>query len=78
MLGACAASLQHGGDVLQRLAGLGDEIVRLKLLSGVPADLAADEQQVAARQYAVGITPGLGPVGRLNFCQDGVSKGVCR
>ena len=76
MLGAGAARFEHSGNVDQRLAGLGDKIVGLKFLSGIPADLAAYEEQGAARQDAVGITLGLIAVGLLLFCDLGVSDVV--
>ena len=43
VLRACAGLGQHGDDIAKRLGGLQDEVVALKLLLGVPADLAADK-----------------------------------
>ena len=57
--------MQHGGDVAQRLRGLGDEVLGLKLLLGIPADLAADKNLNAARGDAIGVAFGGGPPGRL-------------
>ena len=78
MLGTGAARFQDGGDVLQRLPGLGNKVVAVERLLRIPADLAADKQQGAARQDAVGVTPGFGPVGRLESGDHGVSEGVWR
>ncbi len=52
-------------DVAQRLRRLRDEIVRLEPLRGVPADLAGDEHERAARGDAVRVAPGWRPAGRF-------------
>ena len=79
MLGTGTASLQDGHDVLQGLPGLGNKVIAFKALLRIPADLAADKQQVATREDAVGIAFGFGPVGWLKSGDHGVaSKGVWR
>jgi len=78
MFGASAASFQQGCNVFRSLAGLGDKVVGLKLLLRIPANLAANKQQSAARQNAIGIPFGLGPIGRLDFGDHAASETVCR
>ena len=56
---------QHGDDVLQRLPHLADEIVGLELALPVPADLSADEDELAPRSDAIGIADRFRPAFRL-------------
>ena len=64
VLGPGAALGQHRDDVLQRLPRLRDEALR-EFLAGVPADHAADEDELAARLDAVGVALRRRPAGRL-------------
>src|SRR5438445_8039522 len=65
MLGPGAAGTHHRIDVLQGLADLIHQIVGLELALFVPADLACDEDHLAAGGDAVRVTARLGPTGRL-------------
>src|SRR6516165_4666185 len=56
---------QHVDDVLQRLPDLADEVMAFEPVLVVPADLAADEDQLAFGGDTVGVTLGLRPPGRL-------------
>jgi NAD(P)-dependent dehydrogenase (short-subunit alcohol dehydrogenase family) len=56
---------QHGDDVLQRLAHLTGEVVRLEAALGVPADLPGDEDVCAFGGDAVTVAAWLYPSGWL-------------
>src|SRR5206468_8144039 len=60
-----AAGTHHRIDVLQGLTDLIHQIVGFELALFVPADLACDEDHLAAGGDAVRVTARLGPTGRL-------------
>src|SRR5689334_17940793 len=65
VLGPAVRFLQDREDVFQGLPELPGEVARLPLALAAPADLAGDEDQLAARGDAVGETLGPGPARRL-------------
>ena len=76
VLGRCAGCLQDRAHIHQRLLGLRNEIVGFDLLLRVPANLAAGEDEQAARIQrdgdAVGIAFGRRPIGGLEDLEHGV------
>ena len=73
MLRASVSLSQHGDDVAQGLGGLQDEVVGLKLLLGVPADLATDKYLRATRGNAVRVAFGGQPAGGVQVLHVTVS-----
>src|SRR5260221_1465896 len=65
VLRLAAGLRQDFGDVLQRLLELAGEVVRFPFAFTGPADLAGDEDELAAGRDAVGEAARLGPTGRL-------------
>src|SRR6478672_2988313 len=67
VLGSRARFGEHVDDILQRAVRLSDEFVGLELLLRVPADLAADDDQRAARRDAVRVAFRRRPSGWLKY-----------
>ena len=67
---------EHRDDVRESLPRLRGEVVGLERLRGVPADLAADRDERAARGDAVRVAFRLRPAGRLQDLQHGLL--LCR
>src|SRR4029077_15476159 len=63
-----AACARHSDPVLHRLPDWAHEIVGCEPVLAVPADLAADEDELALGRNTVGIAFGLGPAGGLQDC----------
>jgi hypothetical protein len=61
-----ARSGEDGDDVVERLAGLGGEVVALELAARVPANLAGHEHQATLGGHAIGVAARLRPAFRLH------------
>src|SRR5262249_35339768 len=67
VLRSSAGLRQHLDDVLQRLLELAGEVVRFPLALAGPADLSGDEDELAARDDAVGEAARFRPRRRLQY-----------
>lgn len=62
---------QNSAYIAQRLSGLSDEVIRLKLLPGIPADLTTNKNQRTARGDTVGVAFCHSPIGGMEFLHHG-------